>query len=483
MSAEKFLIKLFGKFSESDFQSDDFLNAFYKFFKKEKSDNLFKCYIEYLVRNNTFNDINHRNAELKKIYEEIRNNILYKDEDANTNIGFITDNERNETSERQKMQTDSVDVANTLFDPNLTSASKKIIKLNKAKALRIISLFIKQSHIITYEEPDETTTKEDQFYRELTTNTIVDEIKNIEGRSLPDAKKDIDFGRRVDMLNIWHDTEHKCKELAEDKNLNALISKVFFIETSQLLYKADKISTVNMKEINEVLPVETFSNCYTNIAYKTRVYLTNTHPIEETVNRARNKIKTIYICAGSQMVLGGNADQGMDVNESMPYITSTYNIGIEKALHAFPLSNGQILLCPNVLVFKDINYQMLPIQKWQRIAIMNAPSKWRPKLKFNDNADAKPEIDLFNPKIDFARMDDITSMENIITGMLETALFFGYDTIILDDRAIEYNNLPAYAVAKILQTQIKKFDNRIKEVVICANKPNSYKVFKNFFPM
>jgi hypothetical protein len=74
-------------------------------------------------------------------------------------------------------------------------------------------------------------------------------------------------------------------------------------------------------------------------------------------------------------------------------------------------------------------------------------------------------------------------MKNIINGMAETALFFGYDTLILDDRAIEDNNLPAYVTAKLLKEELNKYNGRFREIIICCNKSNSFNVFRCFFPV
>jgi hypothetical protein len=486
MSSEKFLIKLFDKFTESDFHTDEFLSSFYKFFKKEKSDNLFLCYTEYLTRNLTFTDTNHKLTTLKNMYDEIKYSILYKDED-DINTGFIDQKERKENTDRRLLSVNSISHVHSDVPVNSGTPvpkNKSTVKLNKAKALRILSTFINQSYI-TYDRHEENTTKEDQEYRECATDIILDEIKNLDGRVLPLAKKDTLFGKRVDMLNVWHDTENKCKELTADVKLTMLISKLFFIDVFQLQNKQPKISTVFLKEICDILPQESFNACYTNNKYKTIISLSNSHPIDVTIARSSQKIKTLYICAGSQMISGGNSDQGIDVAESMLYLTSTYSVGIEKSLHAFPLEMGQVLLCPNVLVFKNTNYVIQPVQKWQRIAVMNAPSKWRPKLCNTtiDISEQKDDIDIYDLKTSFVNKDDIINTKALITGMMEAALFYGYDTVILDDRAIEDNRLPAYMIAKIIKEELTKFDGRFKEVVICANKANSFNVFRCFFNM
>lgn len=503
MSAEKILRKFFSKLTKKDFAKDVFLKAFYKFFKKVKSEDLFECYIDYITRTQDFADSSERQDALDSLYADIANAIIYKDLNADTSIGFVTDKERNESknrhehveppvkSSKSKTKTKS-EPTNSAPKPTLTTSlsvsehvetsinpvkfvrPEGVIKLNKAKTLEVLSGFIQKSSIITYKDPGEVSTEQDQVFRDNAADNIVLEICG-DGRVLPPAEKDIEFGKRVDMMNIWRDTEEKCQKLCEDPTADMIISKLFFINTAQLLNHPDKIETITMKEINDILPVETFIACHTRKKYQTVIKLTNTLPITEVISRAEKKIKTLYICAGSQMVQGGNADQGLNVSESLLYLTSTYSVGIAKALHAYPLTLDQVILCPNVLVFKDANYKPLPVSKYQRIAVMCAPNKWRPAIT------GKSPEDIYDAKTGFSDKELQATLIKSIAGFLETALFFGYDTVVLDDRAIEDNGAPAHATAKMLRDVLGTFNGRFNEVTIAVSKAASFNVFRHYF--
>ena len=481
MSSEKFLAKFFEKLTKEDFKKDPFLLAFYKFFKKSKSQDLFRCYIDYVVRNREFTDANERIIALNELYDEIRNDILYKDENASTDVEFISTKERKETMDRQHVK---VAKSKKVSATNSLPVQNGPVKVNKAKALRVLSTFIKQSSIITYEDPNEISNEQDEKFRDDTQANIIDEIVNRDGRELPIPQKDIEFGKRSDMMNIWRDTEAKCQKLCEEPKLDALISKLFFIDTKQLEQRPNNITSVEMEEVKELLPVESFVHGYSKQKYNTIVKLTNTIPIDEAVFRAKQKIKTLYICAGSQMVQGGNADQGIDVQESMLYMTSTYSVGISKGLHTYPLSIDQVLICQNVLVFKDTKYQELPMNKYQRIAVMCCPNQWRPKLinpKFTDVSTEEPKTYLYDTKTTFKSIANYKTIAKSFANALETALFFGYDTIVLDDRAIEDNLVPSHSMAKMMQEVLKVYSGRFREVIIAANKAASFNVFRHYF--
>ena len=486
MSSEKFLKKFFVKLSKEDFDRDEFLTAFYKLYKKLKSTGLFKskttglfkCYIDHISRNRDFKTEEEKTTALNELYNDIRDHILYKDENTSTDAGFVTDVERVASNQRHGEEGTIVHTAGPVAPEPIKTGP---IKVNKSKALRVLSTFIKQSSIITYEDPTEISNEHDEAFREFTQGDIVYGIINFDGREMPVPQPDAEFGKRSDMMNIWRDTETKCKKLCEDPGLDLLLSKVFFIDTESHTNNMQLVSTVEMPEINEILPVEKFLANYSKIKYNTVVKIVNEAPLGETYIRAQQKIKTLYICAGSQMVQGGNSDQGLDVQESMLYMTSSYSIGISKALHAYPLSTKQLLLCPNVLVFKDIKYQDLPMNRYQRIAVMCCPNKWRPNIVNNSVDSTEVKNIIYEAKTIYKLDKDYSRLAKSFADALETALFFGYDTIVLDDRAIEDNNAPAHATAKMMKDVINTFNGRFREVVIAINKAASFNVFRHYF--
>lgn len=511
--SEKFLIKFFTKLKPLDFKKDKFLLAFYKFYKKEKSDNLFECYIEYITRNSDFKE-EERELNLQKLYDDIKTAILAPTKADKPNATY-------ESAYTDSPAEKEVPVAKPVKGP-----------ISKTKALDTLSDFIKQSFIITYEDPDKEFDEKDEAFMESTTTNIIDEIQ-LDGRVLPEPKKDVIFGQRSDMLNIWQNTRQRCQVMIENEQLHRLVSKIFYIDCSKLTssnvldskvvtetkaaktekrgifatpdetpqvvtqasaqaYTQAVIKPVKQQTLNTVLlmtddrketilPVENFVACYSDAAYNTMITLSNNHPLQEVTTRVRQKNKSIYICSGSQNICGGNADQGIDVAESMLYMTSSYSISLERALHAFPLKPTEVILCPNVLVFKDTNYKFLDTNLWQKIAVMNMPCKYRPKTNIKDPPQDECEMDprLYDPKTEMSPSDYDKIKTNLV-GSIEASLFFGYDTIIIDDLSISDNWLPAYQIAKIIREVTIMFKGRVREFVICAHKAKSFNVLKLF---
>jgi hypothetical protein len=442
MSSERFLNSLFNKLKESDFSINRVLTTFYQFYKKEKT-NMLKCYIDYITRNQVFVSNKDSNEYLLKLYDSLKEAILNGKE---LNKDFI---------------------------------------INKEHTMIVLSNFIDNSYIITYENPNELSNQDDQDYRENVTNIMLDEIQNLDKRILPIAKKDEKFSEQLELLSIWQETENKCNNLKLESSLYKILNKAYYIDSSLVKNKPQYITTVIDSKINDKLPFQTLTSKYTNLSYNLDLKLVNFDPLFTTKSLSKTK-KTIYICAGSQMVLGGNADQGLNVSELSLYMNSTYSIPLENALHAYPLSLNNVILCPVVLIFNDVNYKLLPNNEFQSISVLNSPSKWRPNLNNLDLTELELDHSEINelykmPKTTFANKIDLENCITHINNSIELALFFGYNNIVFDDLAISDNYLPAYQIAKILKTTIMQFKSRLDTVIVSIKSSENYNIFKTIF--
>lgn len=505
MSSRKFLMKFFSKLKKTDFkkkdknEQDPFLETFYKFCKKSHIDDFFDGFLEYLLRNKDFKDEDEKDEYVTDLLDEIYDWIVNRDEEDIKEIAFVTDKDRKESNDRRiAKDSDNNPLGKFTSNRKVYHSDAKVdsgkITINKAKSMRVISNYIQQSSIIYKEDPEETTTEDDQKTKDNIAINIIDEIL-LDGRKLPEAKKDVEFGKRSVMMDIWRETEERCAKLSSEPMMAKLMTKIYLINTEDFKNKPKKISTMlleekrvvigsNKEEIEIILPPEIFNNCYTQQAYQTNVRLVNNHPLEETVKLTRKKQRCLYVCSGSQMVQGGNADQGLDVCESALYMCSTYSVTLSKVLKAYPLSGNQIFICPNVLVFKNMKYDVLPQSEFTKIGVMCAPNKWRAALV----DEKKEELDIISDRLSIYRQKVVYKKDemylkiyNNLVQSLEAALFFGYDSIVLDDRGIEDNAAPAFLTAKMLKTAIEKFHGRFNQVIVAIHKKASFNVFRHFF--
>jgi len=470
----KFMIKLFDKFQKKDFYSDRFLKGFYKSYENERKQNetisLFNYFMEYLLRNIDY-DIKDQQKKIDELCKNIKNALL------------------------QPKQ------SNTSNSSNVSNKKKKI-KINKKDALKILGDFIKSSCIITYEDPEAISNLYDEKFRAETTKNIIEEIK-ASGQFIPKAQKDVIFNRRNKMLEIWRDTEYKCIKFIENSRLANVLKKIYFVDGSKINTSTENILTlpcldvltinseiqqilnnpiVDIKyfndKINSSIPIERVTNRHIKNTYNANILVTNQSAIYETKKYNKQQTSTVYICSASQMIPGGAADQGVETNESIIYYTTSYNIGLSQVEMAYPLLETQMLVFPNILLFKDhITYQMLPPEDGQRISIIMSPMTYRPRTNISKQNQYKIDQRLLLPNCKFQNAEIISKR---FDAMFNTALFFGYDTIILDDQGVDDFWLPVHHTAELLSLAINKFKNLFKNIIVAIPSETFYPVFKKY---
>jgi hypothetical protein len=449
MDAVSFLELYFSKLTKDDFNKTPVLTSFYNYFKKSSKTDMFPCYIDFIIRNKDFESNDDRNEYLDDLYKKLVKDIAGNDS--------LTDGR---------------------------------FKLNKAHSLSVLHKYICDSSIITYEDPSQSGTIEDEQFRNDTIVNIEHEIIG-DGRVLPEVNRDAELNKRSKLMNIWRDTEDKCRKLCDDESMMQALSKIYHIDTSmfarrissimtspdtQFLYESGKIGEERPKSY---IPVIQLDAAYSNASYNTIVRVINADPVFEV----KAKAKSVYICAGSAMVQGGNADQGLSVTESTLYLTTTYSIGISKALHSYPMAKTHVLLCPNVLVFKDEEYKTVSIDNYKRISVLCAPSLWRPKLtnKTMSNLSELNAADyIYHVDTRYESRDRYNFVRQTLSNVFEIALFRGYDTVVLDDRGICDNVLPCHETATILRDVINTYKGRFCEICICVTNPIIFNIYKQY---
>jgi hypothetical protein len=465
MDNTKFLIAYFSKLNKKDFADDKFLKSFYNYFKKSLNTDLFSCYIGYITRNTEFENNNDRIEYIEDLYKRIVDDIL------------------NRTVKTPSL-TDIVLKSPKVEEP----AQDAPIKLSKSASLAVLSKYICDSSIITYEDPNQdiSNTIEDEIFRNDTTHNIEKEILQ-DGRVMPKGKKDTELNNRNHLMNIWRETEDKCNVICHDAQMQQMLSKIYYIDVSLFNTKQSTITTIadnptavmeaekNNKKYISLIPITTLNAVYSNKLYKTKIRIYNSDPVFES----KIRLKSAYICAGSGMVQGGNADQGLSVTESMLYLTTSYSIASTKAVHSYPLLKNHVLVCPNVLVFKDLQYKTLPMPEYKRISVICAPSPWRPKLN-NTNGDTP---DLFDVKTKYMYKDKFNDARQYLANVFEVALYRGYDTIILDDRGICDNLLPCHETAIMVRDVINMYKDRFEEIIIAITNITIYNIYKQYIQL
>ena len=370
--------------------------------------------------------------------------------------------------------------------PTVSSNGKtKKITMNKQQFLQVLSKFIKYSNIAEMENPQENNGKMDEEFRERGVEVITDHIIKERGK-MPIAKKDADFGRKNKLLDVWQETEAKCKMFIKTDKMARVIKKFYFIDGTDL--KTDQnccIETMSGSEILEDtqadnLPVEELKSSWLNTQHRTRVTVLNSHPMTEAMNRMRNKIKVVYVPTASRMIPGGGSDQGIETGETSLYYSSSYYMCVSELSDFYPLEHHWIIYCPSVLVFKDHTkdrYPMLDPRHGGTLPIIIAGTPYQPKNNITDQDKYTVDSRLYDKR---TKLTDPKEFVDQLTNIFNAALFFGHDVVILDDRGVNDFWLPAHHVAKIMQSVINKFRNNFSEIVIAIKNKHLYGIFQKY---
>lgn len=444
--SEQFIKALFTKLKPKDFNHTPFLKSFYSAAIKEKVD-LYSKYLEYLSRNKT-SERSH-DTFLKNLMDEIHKNIL--------------DGQQGEKA-FSKMR--ALDVLSEALE---------------ASSVTVDADPYQQNYNVYVEEFD------DHTHMTLLKG-VADEVQQ-DQRIIPVARPDAEFAAKSERLKLYSvnridlnemlpmlDTEvipqHLATIQAEKKIKINLLSKMYLVDstifTKQLSYiDTLPIYTDDVKP-KVILQSQRFNADYPP-GYKTIFTITSAIPLDESLAA---KKRVIYICAGSADACGGIADQGHICQESILCYRTTYPLAIERALYAYPLKSGTCVICPNVLVIKDRDYKPNMHAKYQRLAVMMAPECFRPKTNLPPNNTYQMDERLFAPDTVYA------GTVHHLSNYIETALFFGYTNIILDDRGIYDNWLPVKATALMIKEAVKRFNNRLETITLCVPDDRIREIFK-----
>jgi hypothetical protein len=500
---------------------------------------LFQYYTEYLIRNKTLNETQ-KKEEIQLLYNNIKESIFnlnaIEKEDVNPRFGRKQE-EAQSVDEVVKSPTNEVkQEVKTLVKPIVKQPIKKIvkplgkvavktnvpavvktnvpavvktnvntsistpvqsadqtslstpqitqvdnlakIKLNKKHALNVLSEFIKQSFIITYDDPDIDVTQEDEDFRDNTTNVITQEIIRDMG-CLPPAQKDIEFNRRNDMIELWRKCEAKIIKFIENEMFAKLLKKIYFLDSKDI-NTSSSVKTIFNKTIETTLPQETIMSRYIPVAHATKLCVVQNDALSETISRTKQGVKSVIVLDEMQFIPGGDSDQGRESRITPIYYSSSYSMCLSDISAMYPLENTQLFYAPCVLVFKNHklpNYPVLGATEGKNIAAIASAPRYRPDTDLNDLDKYKMDERLYLASTRYKHPEKFIEQ---LTGIFNTALFFGFDTIILDDRGVEDNWSPVVHTAILMGHVINQFKGKFKEIVVAIQEPHLFNTFRKY---
>lgn len=454
--SEQFLLKLFEKFKPDDFKNDPYLMGFYEYATKAQPSEqqpthnfLLSMYVTYILENKKINN-EEKDEQTRILYDDVKKSIIEESSNNDTQTKF---------------------------------------KLSKKVALNVLSEYIKCS--LEYEDKKQAVIDNaelktmaqveelEENFKERSTDILREECKDIVPQHV-NVQQDARFSRRNILLDIYRDTEARCNKMVKDPRMQAIFKTFYYLDSTQstsALWHTIPVYDNDTKP-NLILPSVQVPLIMLNPQHNTKVSVLQSHPMTEAHNRIKNKAKVVLICSGSSMVPGGCSDQGIETNETALYLASSYSLFINQLTDAYPLELNNLVVIPHVLVFKNPcsqDFAPLDITECYKVAVITAATPFKPSLTGTDD-DMPIEARIYHPSTRYKNAAVIIAQTRNI---LKTALYFGYDTVIFDDKGIDDYYLPAYETAILLNTAINEYRGKFREIVIAINKPDLYKIYKN----
>lgn len=467
--AEKFLAHLFKSLKENDFKHSKWLQSFYAQYKlearsqRDKCMSLFEFYMEFITRSKQFDDPRNT-VDQVRLCETIRDRIIGPE--ANTT---------------------------------------KAVQYKRRHALDILSEFIEQSFVEVEQEEEITESVREQ--REELTNIIAAELHQL-GIKLPVAMPDAINQQISRRLNIWNEINARCNEIYERATQSSEVSDRYskLLQILQRVYlftltdiaSASHIYSETIEQENVhvldnesfkctslLLPCERFERRTASVAPLDPAQSVSSTSTSTTVKyynyspmrllREISASKPLYICSGSHWTPGGNANQGFDSAESKLYLTSTYNIAIERACAAYPLKPFQVCYTPRIMVLSNENYMQMEPNDWYTVAVLMAPTTYMPATNLPQQE--KTDVRMYDQRIfsKKAAMIDTTELEAQLTRYMAFAQFMDFSQVVIDDLSVTINTIPVYDAASVLRRVCEAATSLT--VHVCCENAATYEIF------
>ncbi len=500
--SKKILSKIFDKFNDELFlnSSDNILIEFYnKYLLDGNKLDLIDFFITYITCNKNISE--HEENTLNELYKEIlfkinsENDIYYKNKVSDDKV---TDNK----------------VSDKVTD---NSTTKKKYPISKKIAFSVIADYIRQTHNILNENITNKETMENEIrdndlkesMHDTYLSSLTDEIINEVG-SIPKPQKDVEFNNRNKRIEIYNRCKKTCDELIDKLKESKLEDKINILSKNQIIdYKKITLNTLETTTITEYdylindysdidkisiddkntlakefAKKEIIKSNYKNLSYTTNLSIVNNSPLTEVYKlNTSNKNKALYILGGSPMTPGGNSEHGFLSNENTLFYSSTYNIPVDNFSFIYPNNAKYVVFMKSITVLKDHkteHYEALKPANTFNISVLLSPSIFRPATNITDLDKYQIDNRIYLQSTDYKNS---ALIEEHLTHVLNTALFLGYDNIVLDDFSIEDNAHPIIRFVIILKNIINKFKGKFNNIVLAVEKPHIYKIFESIFKL
>ncbi len=467
----------------------------------------FSFYVEYIIRNK-FTDPYERDILRDYICSEITSHILNPPEDdfviINAPVPTI-EKKKDAASSRRPDEKELEQRVNKMALGHLYSIvssnaddqrriqqliiPRNDFALDKAKSMKILSLYIQRSFITRENTADadsgnnEVVQQCKQMFKSNLETEIELSILAQERPPLPPPIKDKEFARRNELQTHWRIVKKSCDLICENKRAREKVSQVDVVDGDMIKLTPDsKITTTVFQNYEDILPGVEHRCLWNQQHQECKITFHHKNYMQVSQQLAHEKKKFALVCSASSMVGGGNSDQGIVTNETALYHTSTYNIPINRLYFVYPIKSTFVFHIPYVFVFRKVltngSYNVFEdlADKYSMPVIVSNVA-FRPKTSLVDQSTSE-----YDPRLreNSTMLASPNMYKNHVEAMFKACIFFGYTEIIIDDHCLDAFWYPTYYTIQLFCDVMRKYTTFFAKIHIAIEDRSIHDAFIDF---
>lgn len=195
-----------------------------------------------------------------------------------------------------------------------------------------------------------------------------------------------------------------------------------------------------------------------NPNHKTQIIIENIDTIDGAVNILAQNMKPLVLNMASAWTPGGGVRKGAGAQEETLFLRSNYDMTLEKKF--YPLKLDEVIYSPNVVIFKDSDYDKIKPFTLDFIACAAIKDPKLMKMKYNQS--------------------NYDTMKNKIRMIFYTAILKKYDCLVVGAFGCGAYHNPPEEVIKIFNEVIDENKGRFKMIYFAVKsiKDGNYDIFK-----
>jgi hypothetical protein len=506
-------------------QCDPFLRSFTDSYKKEimsiaaaakknghKVDQLdfpskFRFYMEIILRNKQV-DPYEKDTYIEEICDDIMYDILDPPSDNIEIVNEPTDDlDVKDTKKRKNVMTEQeidgkvTDMIKNKHIENIKESGNNVehrtrkhitnrhFVLDQRTSLRILSLYIQRSYI-SKEDPHMIKNDSDiQTFKDSAQDAIINSIEQEilcgEREPIPEPIRDKQFELRNFMLEQWRRTEELCRTFCANKQALAKISKTFTYRNTDVTMVVGELVSSGKYSDYDFVPVESVKSLWKGHQFNCKLHFCEKNYMTVTQELHDEKKAFLLVRSSSQMMPGGNSDQGFISNETPLYYATTYSIALNTLVSSFPTKSSICFYIPYVFAFHK--YTDKKIESLQNVGeytslnpgysfptLVTFPT-YHPQTNLADQSSSE-----YDPRLraHTTMLLDPAKYEKHLISMYKMCLFLGHTNIVIDDYSIDAFWYPTTHAIQIFCSVLCNYAQYFNNVWICIENSAIMKEFR-----